>query len=141
MCLISGRIHSHKPHRRAGFTLVEVMVAAAVLSLGAVLIYEAFFISLDTLNHCSNYLNAITYIDEKLWQIQDSLIRYNNLTAQDTSGTITAGDKDFNWGASYQLIDGSGRANLYKIDLVFFWNEGSKMRRLSRQAYAMYVQK
>lgn len=123
------------------FSLVEVMVATSVLSLGAVLIYEAFFISLDTFNYYSNNLKAIIYIDEKLWHLQDELSRYNTLSATQTSGELTTENKDFIWSTSYEMIDAADKSNLYKIDLALTWKEGTKNVRLSREAYAMYVPK
>jgi len=119
-----------------GFTLVEVMVATAVLSLGTVLIHEAFFISLDSINYCSNYLNVMPWMNEKLWEAQDNLGRYGTLGTTGTGGKFTSGNKDFNWILSYSLKDG-----LYKIAVSLSWREGRRRIWLTRDAYAIAYEK
>ena len=57
---------SPAPSYITGFTLVEVLVTTAVLSLGIVLIYRAFFTLLDSFGYYSNYLRVIAFADEKL---------------------------------------------------------------------------
>ena len=76
-----------------GFTLFEVIVTTAVLSLGALFIYEAFFDSLDLFNYCSNHLRAISWADEKIWQTQDSLGRLGPEAHIQTAGEFVEGNK------------------------------------------------
>lgn len=117
-----------------GFTLVEAMITTAILSLGIVLIYEAFFISLDSFNYCSNYLNIVSWADEKVWQTQNSLNHYGVERAIGTQGVFKRANKKFNWNLSFYLID----VDLYRIDLDIFWQEGKRKSKLSRSAYALY---
>ncbi len=117
---------------------MEVMTATAVLSLGTVLIYEAFFISLDSYNYCSDYLNVIPWADEKLWQAQDDLNRFGVLDLPETRGIFTNRNKQFAWSLSDTLIEET--AGLHRIDLALSWQEGQRKAELSRSAYAMYVE-
>jgi len=121
---------------RYGFTLIEIMVATVILSLGAVLVHEAFFLFLDTYSYCTNYLNVVCWQDEKIWQTQDDLNRLGTLEAIQTNGEFIKRNKDFAWNLSYGAIDAT--QGLYKIDLVVFWQEGQRGVRLSRSAYVMY---
>ncbi len=119
-----------------GFTLIEIMVATAVLSLGTVFIYEAFFSSLDAFNYCSNYLNVASWMDEKVWQAQEALGRFGPQAKIQTAGMFTSNNKDFKWSLSNRLID--KKEGLYRIDLALSWQEGSRKRKLTRAAYALY---
>lgn len=121
-----------------GFTLIEIMVTVAILSLGMVLIYEAFFIVLDSFNYCSDYLNVASWIDEKIWQAQDSLTRRGSFDA-DTIGEFINRNKVFKWSLSHNPIDEA--EGLHRIDLVLSWQEGKRTIRLSRSAYAIYEEK
>ncbi len=127
------------PRTRKGFTLIEVMVTAAVLALGTVLIYEAFFISLDSFNYCSRYLKIASWIDEKIWQVQDSLGHLGPLAQIERSGSFKNENKNFDWDLSYDVIEQT--QNLYKIDLAILWQEGKRKAKFSRSAYAMYEEK
>jgi prepilin-type N-terminal cleavage/methylation domain-containing protein len=118
-----------------GFTLLEVMITAAVLSLGVVFIYEAFFISLNTYNYCTNYLGVANWMNEKIWQAQDSLTHLGTW-AYDREGTLVYNNRDFKWNLTYSPVQET--QDLYKIDLLISWQEGSSKKSLTRSAYALY---
>jgi prepilin-type N-terminal cleavage/methylation domain-containing protein len=123
---------------KRAFTLLEVMVTTAVLSLGTVLIHESFFITLDSYDYCSNYFNVAPWMDEKIWQVRDNIIRLGSSSQIETSGTFTIKNKDFSWNLSHSLVEGA--QDLHKLDLVVFWKEGQRKVKLSRTAYAKYAQ-
>ncbi|MCM8782370.1 MAG: prepilin-type N-terminal cleavage/methylation domain-containing protein [Candidatus Omnitrophica bacterium] len=120
-----------------GFTLMEVMTATCVLSLGTVLIYESFFIALDSFNYCSDYLNVASWMDEKLWDAQDTLSRQGLSSQIETKGGVANRNKIFRWNLLYNLIG----ENLYQIDLTLSWKEGTREVKLVRSTYAMYEEK
>ena len=123
---------------KAGFTLIEVMVAAAILALGVVLIYQGFFISIDSFNYCANYLQIAPWANEKIWQAQDSLKRLGPQAQIETSGKFVNRNKNFTWSLSYNLLDEA--FGLYKIDLAVLWQEGPRKTQVTRSAYALYEQ-
>ena len=124
--------------RSRGFTLVEIMVTAAVLSFGLVCVYQSLFICLDTLKYCNNYLNVLPQINEKIWLTQD-VLKTSGPTAQlETEGNFTSGKKVFDWVLSYLLVDES--EYLYQITMDVKWKEANRSAGLSRTAYARYDQ-
>ncbi|MFC1666924.1 type II secretion system protein J [Candidatus Omnitrophota bacterium] len=120
----------------AGFTLMEIMAATAVLSIGIVLIYEAFFSSLNTFDYCSDYLKVVSWADEKIWQAQDGLGHFGPSPEIQTSGNLVTRNKSFDWDLSYSLINSF--PDLYKIDLRLSRSKGKRKLRISRTAYAIY---
>ncbi|MFH1190257.1 MAG: prepilin-type N-terminal cleavage/methylation domain-containing protein [Candidatus Omnitrophota bacterium] len=122
-----------------GFSLIEVMVAASILALGAVMIYQSFFISLDAFNHCRDYLTIVPIIDEKMWDAQDTLKRLGSTAQMPSEGKFIAGNRDYRWELTYHLID--SLQGLYKIDLVVDWREGRKSARVLRSAYEIYEER
>jgi prepilin-type N-terminal cleavage/methylation domain-containing protein len=125
-------IGSKQPRAKRGFTLVEVMVATAILSLGLVMIYQAFLISLDSFGYSLNHLQAQLWLDEMAWQIQDNFRRYEFFSPARTSGEFIAGNKDFSWKIDYEPIQSE---ELYSINLSTSWQQGSRMINLSRAVY------
>lgn len=119
-----------------GFTLLEVMIATVVLSLGATLIYESFFISVDSFDYYSTLFKTIPWMDEKIWQTQDSLARLGPNAQLETGGELNSGSKDILWNLTYNPIDESG--SLFQVNLTLSWPQGRKTIRLSRSAYASY---
>jgi prepilin-type N-terminal cleavage/methylation domain-containing protein len=116
---------------RRGFTLVEVMVAAVILSLGMVVVFESFLKGLDTFNFFNNRLNAQWFINEKIWQVQAALDQPIGafLPAQET-GTVMVGNKEFTWQVSLSVLD--VQQELYQMDAQMLWREGNKQRVIKR---------
>jgi prepilin-type N-terminal cleavage/methylation domain-containing protein len=122
-----------------GFSLVEVMVATAVLAFSVVMIYQAFFISLDSFNYCSDYLDVVSWADDKIWTAQDSLSRSGALSQIETQGEFVNNNKKFIWVLSQELL--GDQVSLYKINLDLLWRRGKREIKLSRSAYAIYEKK
>lgn len=115
-----------------GFTLVEVMVAAAILSFGLVMIHQAFFVSLDTYNYYLNNLYAQLWLDEKAWQLQDEFRQYEYFNPVPTSGEFAVGNKNFDWNMDYGSIVSE---ELYRVNLRISWKQGSRQVNILRTAY------
>lgn len=108
------------------------MVATAVLSLGLVMIYQGFLISLDTFGYYSNHLNAQLWLDEKIWRIQDEFRRNEYFNPLPTAGRLIIDNKDFFWNMRYSQIESE---ELYRVSLNLSWQQGSRRVKLSRVAY------
>ncbi len=121
---------------KRGFTLIEVMVAVAVLSFGLVMIYQAFFMVFNSFNYSVDYLEAVFWMDEKIWESQDRIRRVGALENNQEQGEFTARSKNFYWSLSSQVLDPV--ANLSAVNLEVTWKEGGKDIRFSRVGYAKY---
>jgi prepilin-type N-terminal cleavage/methylation domain-containing protein len=125
--------------RSGGFTLVEIMVATAVLSFGIISIYQALFITLDAFNYASGYLDVIDQVEEKVWEAQDTLARQGPEAQLETAGTLTVGSRSYGWELSYVSVDENEL--MYKVDLTAAWKAGKRKAQISRSAYALYENK
>jgi len=129
-------ITGNKKDSQRAFTLIEVMVAVAVLSFGLVLIYQAFFIVLDTFNYGADYLEVSPWINEKIWQAQDSIIHKGSLAEIAPEGEFVLQNKKFTWSLKSAQI--SGLNDLSSLNLEVSWKEGKRTAQVSRNAYARY---
>ncbi|MDD5729621.1 MAG: prepilin-type N-terminal cleavage/methylation domain-containing protein [Candidatus Omnitrophica bacterium] len=118
------------------FTLIEVMAATAVLSLGVVFMYEAFLSSLDAYGYYNSYLAVSPFMDEKIWQSQDSLRRLANLGQAPQEGTVFLEGRNYNWSVSNEPLPGT--PDLFKTGITVSWLQGKRKMELSRAAYAEY---
>ena len=125
--------------RVMGFTLIEVMVATAILSLTTVLICEIFFKSLDIYEYCSNYFKTAYWVDEKIWEAQDNLIRFGTLKHLNMEGELPDMKKSFCWKLSYNSID--DEQGLYRINLDLSRPGDGRRFNISRTAYTIYEKK
>lgn len=124
--------------RRKGFTLVEVMVATVVLSLGVVMVYESFFISVDTFNYYLHSLQLNTWMSEKIWEAKNYLEHQKTTASIDTTGECSDAGLSCKWDMAYDLIGETEKCNLYHIALNVNLYENKRNTRLSRSAYALY---
>jgi prepilin-type N-terminal cleavage/methylation domain-containing protein len=126
-----------------GFTLIEVMAAAGVLALGSVLIYEAFFISLDSYEYCVNFLQVSSWQDELVWEARDALVHPEGAGSLQTQGHfVNNNNKRIDWGLSFSSIDelkeAERQSTLFRIDSGTSWKQGQRVVSLSRNTYALY---
>lgn len=120
------------------FTLVEVLVTTAVLSLGIVFIYRGFFTLLDSYGYYRDYLRVVAFADEKLWQSQAALSYFGPGAGSGSAGRLNIQNKDFSWRLSVSPVEAE---SLYRIDLAVNWQEGPKIKELTRNAYALHIKK
>jgi prepilin-type N-terminal cleavage/methylation domain-containing protein len=127
----------------AGFTLLEVMITAVVLALGATLIHQSFFIAVDSFNYYSTLLKVTPWMDEKIWQAQNDLKHSGAAAAIPAGGLLEVNNKIINWGLTHNSLDSSldQKDSLYQVDLVLFWPQGPRQAKLSRSAYAIHSEK
>lgn len=116
-----------------GFTLLEVMVASAVLSLGIVFIFQSFFSVLRSYDYCQRYIASSAFAHEKLWQAADSVRRDGVLPAE-TGGEFFRGGKRFEWNLFQEPVGDK----LYKVAVLVKWVSGKQTREVERLEYAAY---
>ena len=124
---------SHKPS--AGFTLVEVMVAVVVLSVGLVAVYEAFLVSLDAIGVFYNRLNAQFIANEEIERVQGELnLPTGTFLPSSQSGIREVDNRTFSWQLNLYLDDIN--QELYTINAFVSWQDEGTQRSISRAAYA-----
>lgn len=118
-----------------GFTLIEVMVGLAVLSFGIVVIFETFFLSLNTYSSYSNYLKTQNWLDEKIWDMQDRLNHSALITMNTDSGQVRVNNKDLPWNMNVGVVDWD--ESLIEVNVNLSWQEGGRTVTSARHAYAV----
>jgi len=118
-----------KTGNKAGFTLIEVMAATAVLAGGVVLIFEALFSTTNTFSYYASRMSLGPWIDQKVWELKEAVIAN---TPVETAGTLTRGAREFSWKAS-QTSD--AETGLTRIGLEVSWPQGKRQARLERGMY------
>ncbi|MFH1045535.1 MAG: prepilin-type N-terminal cleavage/methylation domain-containing protein [Candidatus Omnitrophota bacterium] len=120
---------------KKGFTLIELLVTVAILSLGLVMLYEAFFSYIDAFSYVYRRLDIQRWMEEKLWETEDELVRSGVLMPGETSGAVTIANKGCTWTMSVQTLGELEDSFLYKVDLGVFWQELTRDARLRQVAY------
>ena len=122
---------------RNGFTLIEVVIAVAILGIGLTVIMELFSGGLRLARVSEEYTKAMNFASLKMEEIA-------------TQKTVEEGeeegefDKTFRWQVGIEKVDilpgDKGTefkppANLYHIRLLVLWKSGSKERSAGLETY------
>jgi len=136
----NNQLFFHRSNRKAaGFSFIEVMITVSILSFGLVLIYRAFFISLNYMEHVTYRLHAMTLLDNKVAELAQLLKGKSNLKAT----TLTEIDRhmvnnrevEFSFEIDYKpVLKPSG---ITQVDLALSWDEGIRNINLKRSVYLL----
>lgn len=124
------KLQSYKvTKKKQGFTLIEVMVATAVLAGGVVLIFQALFATSNTFAYYANSMALAPWMDQKIWELQEAALDRMPI---ETSGSIQQGARMYTWKAVDTYDSDAGLA---KIALEVSWIQGKRQVRLQRSTY------
>jgi general secretion pathway protein I len=115
--LISGS--GGRPRRRGGFTLVEVMVAIAILAVGITAALRA----VSTSTHASALARDRMTAAMLAQQAMNELIQNGNVTEGTDSGDFGTQFNGYHWESDVE--DSSDYSGLYQINVVVSWPNGT----------------
>lgn len=116
---------------KRAFTLVEAMAAAAVLSLGVVLLFHSFFSSLDAVQYASNRIFARIWLQGKIAQERENVILLGEVVPGSEAASFILEGRTFSWHRTLQSLD----TDLYMLSLTLSWKEAGRIRTLSYTTY------
>lgn len=110
-----------------GFSLLEVIVALAIMAIGYMTVFNLFSVSIKALGMSDQYQQAINLANSKLSEIE--MLNYET---KQTSGTFK-NKEDFKWTLSIEpyessLNDPEENINLSKVVLKVLWQDNQKTR-------------
>ena len=110
-----------------GFTLLEILVALAILGLAITIILQLFSANLRALSVSGNYVSAVTKAEAKMREILDD----TNLSEKSWSEVTDDGYR-FDASISETLKDRTEnlQVRLLEIDMTVQWTEGLKKKSL-----------
>ncbi len=126
---------------RRGFTLIEIVVAMAILGIGLVVIVELFGGGLRLGRTSAEYTKAVSYARMKLEEIS---------LAQSLDEGLQEGefDRDFRWRVEIKKVDLiPARAietdyqppvELYQVRIDVLWKSGSRERSAGMESYRVF---
>src|SRR5579862_5851862 len=118
------------PHRRYGFTLIEMLVATILLAVGVTAVLAAIGNSSDS-TYTSDRLQQATLLAQQ--QLEQTEMQAGSLTAGDTSGNFSPTYPDITW---HQNVQTTQYPNLYLVTLQVMWGP---LNRPSMRQFVTYI--
>jgi general secretion pathway protein I len=118
---------SSKKLNDSGFSLLEVIVALAIMAIGYITVLNLFSASIKSVGMSDQYMRAVRLANSKLSEME--MMNYETETF---SGSFKD-EKGFNWSLDIEpydspLNDPEKNINLSKVILKVFWGENEKQR-------------
>jgi general secretion pathway protein I len=118
---------SKKFNNDDGFSLLEVIVALAIMAIGYITVLNLFSVSVKSVGMSDQYMRAVRLANSKLSEME-----MMNYEADNLSGTFE-NQEDFQWVLDIEpydspLNDPEKSINLSKVVLKVFWGENEKQR-------------
>ncbi|MBW2040059.1 MAG: prepilin-type N-terminal cleavage/methylation domain-containing protein [Deltaproteobacteria bacterium] len=114
--------------RQRGFTLMEVMVALAILAIALVVVFSHQVASIDLGNEAMIITKATLLAQEKMTE----LIAQERLATGENEGEVQEGVPPFRWKTTVEDAEPEG---MRRVMVIVKWKEGDKERDLDLVTY------
>ena len=109
------------------FTLLEVLIALAILSTAIVFIFRSFTFSLSTTKFSQNITLACFLAEDKIWELeQGQMAQVEPIESQQGSEKIQG--KDFRWAYQTKKL---GNSDLVYLEFIVYWQENLREKEYS----------
>ena len=119
--------------KNLAFTLIEVMVTVAILSLATVMISQSNLMNMKVYGRFANRMAIQNWAEEKIWEAEEEILASEAPEAGDSSGTYESENKTYQWHLS---ISEEVSQSLYSIFLTITWNDAGQEISIERFSYA-----
>ena len=125
-----------KKRRRNGYTIIEVMIATAILASATAVLFQTFLVSLDRSSYLSDRLMVSLALSNTLWEVGDGLRQApaESPHLPEFSGVQTLNGKRYQWNVHLQGLNHP--PSFYLLDASFICQEKGRQIRATRAAYA-----
>ncbi len=123
--------------RRKGISFIEVMVTVCVLAFGLSAIYQAFFVSLDYLNHATYRSYALIFLNNKVALIQHHYDATNTIDMNqgDHLAEVFIKGGKFRYNSEITSTSFRSMPGLRQLDIKVFWRERKRVKQITRSVY------
>lgn len=113
-----------KPKNK-GFTLLEVMLAVTILSVGLVMVVRSYVTSLQAIKISKDFLIANLLLEEKIWERQEKQTRSEEVIPEE-KGEFETPFNNFSYEISFteqEDLPAEYKGTLYKSTFEVSWQQ------------------
>jgi len=120
--------------RSRGFTLIEIMISIAILSVGLIFVLQGLTQCLSILRISQDNLEASLLAEQKISEFEILAKQETGSFSKATSGQSQSGNVDLTW--QIDLTPDSDYEDLNEVLAIVYWKEG---RRSGVSAFSTYL--
>jgi prepilin-type N-terminal cleavage/methylation domain-containing protein len=119
--------------KRQGFSLIEVLIAVSILSLGSVFIYQSNMMTLHAYGKYMRRLAIQNWADQKIWDARQSIFEENSPMTGESAGELPYRGTNYRWNMS---VASAASQDFYGISLRVSWKESGQWTSVNRFGFA-----
>ncbi|MBP9866230.1 MAG: prepilin-type N-terminal cleavage/methylation domain-containing protein [Candidatus Omnitrophica bacterium] len=124
--------------RRAGFTLIEVLICTAILSASLIIVYKPMLTALNTLRYGDEREEADRLLERQIFEFREKMLKSSGLVAPSETRTLLGRDKPFEYRRVAKPLTDDGE--LYRVECQISWKRAGTLKRLIR-SFDAYIPK
>lgn len=120
--------------KNKAFSLLELIIAVAVLSIGIIASLQAVSFSARAAGLSCDYITAIFLLEDKLQELEfNASQNFIDLDKESTKSGVE--DNKFSWGYAITQDDALKELNLYKLDFQISWERLNRDEKIGINTY------
>ncbi len=124
-----------RPPARKGFTLIEIMIAVAILSLGLIMVLQGIARCSGLMNIAQNNLEATLLAEDKMAEMEIAVRQEGDPSFEGANGETEEGNISLRW--QVELSPDPDYEGLYSVTDTVYWTEGKRSGISSLDSYLM----
>ncbi len=127
---------------KQGFTLIEIMVSVAILSIGLVLILQGLTHSLNILRISQDNLKATLLAENKMAELEIKVKEGKEVFLEDLDEEFEFEDMDCVWGIKFSPVEleieetfDRKYEDLNEVEAILSWKEGKRKGKVPLVTY------
>jgi len=120
---------------RAAFTLVELMAAVSILSVGIVLIARSFISVAQALDSMRNRISAIQFLETKMSEWEQAAREAQGLKADEKQEEAEVGVRQAAYRAEISLLEDDEAEDIVQARVSLSWTEENRAKELALATY------
>jgi type II secretion system protein I len=126
-----------RPRAHHGFTLIEILVAVAILSLGLIMVLQGITRCSGLINIAQDNLAATLLAEEKMAEMEIAVRQEGDISFEGANGDTHSGNASLRW--QVELSPDPDYEGLYSVTDTVYWTEGKRSGITSLDSYLMII--
>ena len=125
-----------KIKKDSGFSLVELMIAVSILSIGIVVVLTSFLNSASLLDSLQNRIMSVNLLEVKISDLRQKAIEEGGVEPDSSQEEIALGNRSATFKLEIQPLDVEELKDyINEVKLSLSWQEGNKNKNESLVTY------
>jgi prepilin-type N-terminal cleavage/methylation domain-containing protein len=122
--------------KRSGFSLVELMIAVSILSIGIVAVLTSFLNSASLLDSLRNRIMSVNFLEAKISDLRQKAIEEEGVESDSYQEEVMLGNRAATFKMVIQPLDVEELKDcINKVNLSLSWQEGNRNKDESLVTY------